>query len=570
MRLKLAITAFVLVTAGVGLGLQPASAATPRELSVLIAPGAMDEDRGLGHVDITLTLSQTEAAAGEVLFSLPIVIANTVTVADHLVGLVARDTLGEVPLVVRDDPVALAYSRHWLAGRAVAGPLVVTYRAPIDNTPPRRGSGPPYQLRTEGGGFSAVGNTFILLPPAGQDYQIALEWDLSAMGPGATATSSWGEGGVVLPGAGPAPQLWSGVFMAGPMQRFPAAPQNAGFSAAWLGTPPFDPAPLMAWTKTLHSWMGDFFQETGDPPYRVFLRFNPINAGGGAALTNSFLTTYGLATEAESIKGTLAHEMIHTWTSLGPGQWYSEGNAVFYQARLPWRAGLLSTEDYLVDINDTARRYYTNALNDTPNDQIAPRFWEDTRVRTLPYDRGGLYFAVLDDQIRKGSAGARSVDDLIFAMIARRRAGLPVTEVDWQDLVAQELGDVGRQLTADMLAGKLMLPASDAYGPCFARTTKPFRRFELGFEPRSLAGDVKTIVGLDPTSEAAKAGLRNGDVVTVAVAMDSVQGDPERTLTLQVTREGETFPITYLPRGEWVEAYQWERRPEVPEETCRP
>jgi hypothetical protein len=59
-------------------------------------------------------------------------------------------------------------------------------------------------------------------------------------------------------------------------------------------------------------------------------------------------------------------------------------------------------------------------------------------------------------------------------------------------------------------------------------------------------------------------------VVTYAVAMDSVQGDPDRTLTLQVTRDGATFPITYLPRGEWVEAYQWTRKPDVPEAACRP
>lgn len=560
----------LILAAAVSLCGLPAAAAEPAALTVRIAPGLMNETRGLGHVDITLTLSDLEAAAGEVLVSLPIVIANTETVAEHLIGLSARDDQGSVPLQVRDDPEALVYARHWLAGRAVKGDLVVSYRAPIDNTPPRRGSGPPYQLRTEGGGFSAVGNTFLLTPPDGRDYQVAIDWDLSAMGPGATATSSWGEGDAVLPGAGSADRLWSGVFMAGPMTRFPAKPQNNGFSAAWLGTPPFDPAPLMAWTETLHTWMSDFFQETDEPPYRVFLRFNPINAGGGAALTNSFLTTYGQATTAESIKGTLAHEMIHTWTSLGPGQWYSEGNAVFYQAQLPWRAGLISTEDYLQDINDTARRYYTNALNDTPNDQIAARFWEDTRVRTLPYDRGGLYFAVLNDRIRKASAGQRSVDDLILAMIARRRAGLPVSEADWQDLVVAELGEAGAQLTGDMLAGGLMLPESDAFSPCFARITRPFRRFELGFEPRSLVGHVKTIAGLMPGSEADKAGLRNGDVVTYAVAMDSVQGDPDRTLTLQVTRDGKTFPITYLPRGEWVEAYQWTRKPEVPEAACRP
>jgi hypothetical protein len=50
--------------------------------------------------------------------------------------------------------------------------------------------------------------------------------------------------------------------------------------------------------------------------------------------------------------------------------------------------------------------------------------------------------------------------------------------------------------------------------------------------------------------------------------MDSVQGDQKRLLTLKVTRDGKTFPITYLPRGETVDAYQWVRKPGVPDKAC--
>ena len=71
-----------------------------------------------------------------------------------------------------------------------------------------------------------------------------------------------------------------------------------------------------------------------------------------------------------------------------------------------------------------------------------------------------------------------------------------------------------------------------------------------------------------PDSEAAKAGLREGDTVNYGVALDAVQGEVQRTLTLQVTRDGKTFPITYLPRGEAVDAYQWERV-NIPEDGCK-
>lgn len=205
------------------------AAETPK-LTVLLKPGAADQPDGVGFVDVTLTVEGVDAAAGAPLLTLPVVIANTATVADTLSGLEARDAVGPVTLTAKDDPVALAYARHWSPSRAVKGDLVIRYRAPIDNSPPKRGSGPPYQLRTEGGGMSGVGNTFVILPETKQPYRVAVKWDLSALG--GQATSSYGDGDVELP-VGPAARLSSTVFMAGPMHRFPEG-GGKGFSAAWL------------------------------------------------------------------------------------------------------------------------------------------------------------------------------------------------------------------------------------------------------------------------------------------------------------------------------------------------
>jgi len=550
------------------LGASPTSGSA-QTMQVTLAPGDVDVARGLARMDVELKVSAMEAQAGQAVLTLPVVIANTDTIATTLTDLTITDALGPVPWTVRDDPVAMVYARHWIAGRAVSGDVTVRYRAPIDNTPPRRGSGPPYSLRTEGGGVSGVGNTFILLPEDDRDYRIALRWDLTGLDAGANATSSYGEGDVDLE-AGKADRLSSTVFMAGPMQREPMPVSNTGFSAAWLGETPFEAQPLMAWTHQLHGWMSRFFAEPGEPPYRVFMRYNPINAGGGVALTRSFLVTYGQATDPADLKSTLSHEMIHTWTQWdGRGQWYGEGIAVYYQGLMPYRAGLITADDYLADINDTARRYYSNLLNDTPDDQIAPRFWEDSRIRVLPYDRGGLYFAVVNGKVRRASQGARSLDDLILEMNRRRRAGETVNEAVWVALLTAELGEDGQALHVAMKAGELMLPEADDYGPCFTRYVGRARRFDLGFDPKSLVGDVKTIRGLVPGSAAEQAGIRNGDVVTYAVAMDGVQSNPQAMLTLQVTRGEDRFPVTYLPRGEEVDVYQWRRAPDAADAACK-
>lgn len=559
-----------LIAAVLLLGAPQAWAGAVRTMQVTLRPGDVDIARGLARMDVELRIPAMEAEAGQAVLTLPVVIANTDTVAATLMDLVMTDAEGVVPLTFRDDPAALVYARHWIAGRAVSGDVTVRYRAPIDNTPPRRGSGPPYSLRTEGGGVSGVGNTFILLPEDERDYRIALRWDLKGLAPDAGATSSYGEGDVDLE-PGRADRLSSTVFMAGSMEREPQPVSNAGFSAAWMGDTPFEARPLMAWTHRLHGWMSRFFAEPGEPPYRVFMRFNPINAGGGVALTRSFLVTYGKATDPADLKSTLSHEMIHTWTQWdGRGQWYGEGIAVYYQGLLPYRAGLITADDYLADINDTARRYYSNLLNDTPDDQIAPRFWEDSRIRVLPYDRGGIYFAVVDGKIRRASQGARSLDDLIQEMNRRRRAGEAVDEAAWIGLLTAELGEDGKTLHAAMKAGELMVPEPGDYGPCFTRYVGRARRFDLGFDPKSLVGDVKTIRGLVAGSAAERAGIRNGDVVTYAVAMDGVQGDQEATLTLQVTRGENRFSVTYLPRGEEVDVYQWRPIPDGADAVCKP
>ncbi|KQQ33830.1 hypothetical protein ASF61_12375 [Duganella sp. Leaf126] len=567
----------------------PAPSQPARPLLLQLQPGPFhhadrlaDIDRGTGVVDVTLTIPDLQVAADTPLLQLPLVVANVETVAITLKELTVRDSHGTVPLATRDvrgegegEGGEGGKLRVWTSPREVQGDLVVHYQAPVDNAPPRRGAAPPYSLRTEGGGFSGVGNVFVLLPSGSKPYPLALHWDLSRLGEGASATSSFGDGDVTLPPGAPA-RLWSTVFMAGPMQRVPADGKPQGFSSAWLGKPGFDPEPLMTWAGKLHDWMADFFGDASQAPYRVFLRYNPINAGGGAALAQSFLVTYGKAEgknegkgiDAEELKLTLSHEMTHTWTE-GPDQaWYEEGVAVFYQARAPYRAGLLSADQFLADLNQTAARYYADALNTTPDAEIMPRFWEDTRIRTLPYDRGALYLAIVDARVRKASGGKRSLDDLVREMRGQRHAKPQQQLALWQQLLARELGPAGTALHAAMLAGDLMVPESGDFGPCFQRGEKMVRRFELGFEPASLVGQEKTIRGLQEDSAAAKAGLRNGDVVTYRVALDKIQGDQKAQLTLDVTRDGRQFPVTYLPRGERVKVWQWQRVPGTADDAC--
>lgn len=529
-------------------------------LTMVLKPGAMSEAKG-GGVDVSITVSAMDVAPGQPLFALPDMAPNMPSPQPRT-HVTMTDAEGPVPLVV---PAEKAGSRPWTSARRVHGEVSVTYHLPIDN---RRGSGPPINLRIDGASFSTPGRMLLALPVGERPYKAAIRWDVSAMGPGAIGVSGYGDGDVDLP-AGPVSRLFYTMFAAGHFKREPKIDEG-GFSALWGGEPPFDPRPLMQWTGELHAWMSVFFQDTVEPPYRVILRSNPQNPGGGVAMNQSFAVGYGNDTTPEGLKSILGHEMVHTWTANETlGKWYSEGNAVYYQGLLPWRAGMITIDQYLENINRTASRYYTNVMKHTPEDQVLAKFWDDTRIRVLPYDRGAMYFAVLDGKIRKATNGKQSIDDLIRTMVESRRAEREGNLDTWLDLLRGVIGEDGPATHRAMMAGELMLPDSDGFGPCFQRVTRKIRQFDMGFDIQSTIGENKTVRGLVAGSEAAKAGVREGDRIISGGPSDKLQADVTRTVTLGLERGGQPLSVTYLPRGAAVDAYQWERVAGVPEATCR-
>ena len=72
---------------------------------------------------------------------------------------------------------------------------------------------------------------------------------------------------------------------------------------------------------------------------------------------------------------------------------------------------------------------------------------------------------------------SRSLDDLVRAMLAERRAGRPMDRALFERLLHAELGDDGLAGLEAMLAGDTVLPSPDAFGPCFTRVTRPLRVF---------------------------------------------------------------------------------------------
>jgi len=291
---------------------------------------------------------------------------------------------------------------------------------------------------------------------------------------------------------GPMSELARGYFMAGPLGRYPEGgwASAAGFRGAWLGTPAWDVRAEMEWAAKGFAALREFFRDPDPPPYTFFLRVLPESTtSGGTSLNNSFILAVPAgAHAARAPRGTIFHEMVHHWGGSIAGEggatsWFGEGLATYYTPLLMMRAGLDSLGAYGRSVNATARRYYASPHRNLPNDSIPRLFWADAEAREVPYARGALYFADVGARVRAASGGRRSLDDVVRPLLERRnKRGEQLTERSWVEAIVKELGPGEAQRFDSLIVrGHTVVPAADAFGPCFTRRPARFGAAE-GYE----------------------------------------------------------------------------------------
>ncbi|MGH8221760.1 MAG: hypothetical protein ACREQZ_02190 [Woeseiaceae bacterium] len=431
--------------------------------------------------------AQLEADSGPLSLAAPIVYAFVPGIADRVEGLVATDSDGEIPLVAADDPVdpsGWPYYRHWRAGREVGFPVTIRYRSRVRPADGRRG--PPFCIRATAGGVSGAGSGFLVLPENVTSTSSMVRWDLGELAPGSRAVTSFGEGEFELEGA-PA-ELVQGWYMAGPFESYPPQGDADGFSGSWLGEFPFDAQGEMERAGRAYHFLGDFFEYLDPPPrYRVFMRVigDPEARSSGTALTGSFMLSRGPIkpddAESEAPRGTFFHEMIHQWVGAiegppGVASWFSEGLTSYYTNLLPMLGGFESVAEYGAGVNDIARNYYTSAARNLTAEQIGEVGFREEMTRRLPYQRGALYFADLDSKIRAATQGEENLHSFMRDIFQQREEGFRLDHDTWSELVGERVGPSARQGFLDVVIdGKTLVPASDAFGPCFERRPATFQ-----------------------------------------------------------------------------------------------
>lgn len=543
----------------------PLRAAEPAPLELVLTPKP-----GESRMAVRMTMASPNLKTGDGLVRLPLTLVGIPSARYDGDALEARDDLGAVPLVQSEEaPTPQGVYRRWSVTRSTTGDVVISYEAPPRSVTAATNNGPLFDLRQEAGGFAGAGVGFLATPVAEGPWKVRLRWDLSAAPAGSRGAWTYGDGAVdtVLPSQA----LAFSYYAAGPLKSHSAG--SEGFSLYWLGEPPFDAAALGERIEGLYKPMSAFFGDEGGA-YRVFMRQNPYKGMGGTALGRSFMFGYHPAARPgiDDLQGLIAHEMAHNWPRMqgehGDTAWYSEGMAEYYSVLLSHRAGILSPERFLATLNEKAAAYYSNPYRDLSNAEAAKRFWTDPIAQTIPYGRGFFYLLNTDAAIREASGGRRSLDDVAKAMRRRDVGGQTYGVADWLALVGAEIGHGRARADHErMVAGGLLVPAR-RFAPCFKVTPREIRLFQLGFARASLNED-RIVRDLQPGSAAARAGLRDGDVLVEVGDVDAVRKDQTATLRLTYRRGAETKTIAYLPRGPAREGYAFTRNPAAPAESCQ-
>lgn len=314
----------------------------------------------------------------------------------------------------------------------------------------------------------------------------------------------------------------------------------------------------------------------GGLPYEKYVYFYfflrpESNAGGALEHLNSFVA-FAFGPIPEAMIGTASHEFFHAWNvkRIRPAEmwpydysrenetpllWVSEGFTNYYGSIALYRAGLRNREQFLQSVEGAINGVESNEARShisPANSSVSTWVGYDTPVAfgISYYTQGQNLGALLDLSILHDTRGAAGLDDVMRALY-------------------REFYQKGKGFTTEDIIGVINRLSKRDYHEFFRRyvagvEVPPYDTIlgYAGYQAETASRKSPAIgVGLDRSSEgvritrvvaggqAAKAGLRVGDVVLSADGVD-LRKDPQALISKLGERVGQAVKLSIKRGGE--------------------
>ncbi|HPF23110.1 MAG TPA: hypothetical protein PK417_06515 [Hyphomonas sp.] len=294
-----------------------------------------------------------------------------------------------------------------------------------------------------------IGHTFLPEISVPQDFALRMgSGDIA----GVAVSSQPLRAGVTAPG--PLDQLRDSIILIGDFRYAEHEVDGLNIRTAIRGSWALPDDKIARLTRDVLKSGGDMFGDHPFDQYLVATNAMPALPEGsaviGTGLTESFFILATPNADAENLRHTIIHELLHEWITRRMGttdeasdtlrMWFTEGFTEYFTQIVLLKSGEISLEAFVDNLNGLLRNYETSPVRNLPVSELEAQIWDSYEAERLPYQRGALLAFHWD--MTQRLSGGRPLSAVISSLIGQQDGQL--TDEEILDAVSGILGAPAR------------------------------------------------------------------------------------------------------------------------------